>query len=135
MAEVIFNNLSKGEDKATSAGTKVVREDVNREGNKITDANVIEVMKEIGIDLSGATRNQLTLGMFEQADKVVVIEPSERIPEYVRASEKTTFWKVDDTFKQNLEFTRRVRNELQVLVNNFIEASKELKFNNDTKIH
>ncbi len=41
LAEAIFNKLVEGKHQATSAGTKVVREDSNKEGQKISDINII----------------------------------------------------------------------------------------------
>ena len=122
IAEAIFNNIAQGKYTAISAGTKVKRGDSNREGQKIKDKdmNIVAVMKEIGIDISDYTRKQLTPEMFDEADKVIVMNPSENIPEYVKQSPKTIFWEVPDPFNQDIEFARQVRNQLQVLMSSFI---------------
>jgi len=89
LAEAIFNKLSKGKHQAASAGTKVIREDVNREGTKISDPNIIAVMKEIGVDVSGNVRNQVTPEMLEKVDKVVILAEPEFVPEYLRQNKKS----------------------------------------------
>ena len=125
MAEAIFNNLSDGKSMADSAGTKVVREDSNREGQKIKDKdmNIVNSMQEIGLDVSDYKRKQLTLKMFDEADIVIVINPSENIPEYVQLDKKTIFWEVPDPYNEDLEFTRKVRDQLQSIIPNFIRNS------------
>jgi len=122
IAEAIFNNISKSSS-AISAGTKVIREGSNREGQKLKDKdmNIVMVMDEMGIDVSNYTRKQLTEEMFNETDKVIVINPSENIPEYVKQDKKTIFWEIPDPFNQDIEFARQVRNQLQTMVSNFIK--------------
>ena len=124
MAEAIFNNLSDGKNSAVSAGTKVIREGSNREGQKIKekDINIVNVMKEISIDVSNHVRNQITPRMFADADRVIVMVPSENIPEYVKSDSKTFFWDIPDPFNQSFEFMRQVRNQIQYLVKNLISS-------------
>jgi protein-tyrosine-phosphatase len=124
IAEAIFNNVSKGKYIATSAGTKVINEDSNNEGQKIKDKdlNVVEVVKEIGIDISENVRKQLTPKVFNEADKVIVINPSENIPEYIKTNKKVTYWEIADPFNKPIEFTKQIRNQLQISVSNFIKT-------------
>ena len=68
LAEALFNNLAKGKHTAFSAGTKVIREDANREGQIISDPNIITVMKEVGLDVSQNVRNQFTPEMLKEAE-------------------------------------------------------------------
>jgi len=121
LAEALFNNLTKGKHTAISAGTKVIREDANREGQIISDPNIITVMKEEDIDVSQNVRNQFTPEMLKEADKVVVMSEPENTPTFLSQSEKAIFWNVSDTYNQNLEFVREVRDKLKVLVSNLIE--------------
>ena len=79
-------------------------------------------MDEIGIDVSDHRRKQLTPKMFNYAEEIIVINPSENIPEYVKQSSKVTFWEVPDPLNQNLDFARTTRNQLQILVSNLISA-------------
>lgn len=122
MAEAIFNNLSKGKDIAISAGTKVVREGSNKEGQKIKDKdmNIVNVMQEIGIDVSDYERKQITPEMFKEADKVIVINPSKNLPQYLHPSEKVIFWDIDDPYNQDLEFARKVRDQIHAMISNLI---------------
>ena len=124
LAEALFNNLSKGKHTAISAGTKIIREGVNSEGQAILDPNVITVMKEVGIDVSENVRNQFTPEMLKEADKVVVMAEPENTPLYLSESEKAIFWNVPDTYNQNVEFVRSVRDKIKILVSDLIAKLK-----------
>jgi arsenate reductase len=127
IAEAIFNNISGGKHIATSAGTKVTTEEKDRDGHKVSAPLIIEVMKELGIDVSEKIRNQLTPEMVEKADKIVVMAQPETIPEYLKQSKKAIYWEVPDPAGQPIEFAREVRDKLNSLIKNFIETSSELK--------
>ena len=122
MAEGIFNKLAEGKHQATSVGTQVIRADANREGQKISDTQIIAVMKEIEVDVSENIRNQLTPEMLEKVDKVIVMAQPESIPEYLKQSTKAIFWEIPDTYHVPLEFVRNVRNQLQVLIGDLIKT-------------
>src|SRR3989344_3056501 len=113
LAEALFNNLSEGKHTAISAGTKVIREDANREGQTISDQNIITVMKEEGVDVSRNVRNQLTPEMLKEADKVIVMSEPENTPSFLSQSEKAILWNVPDTYNQNLEFVRGIKNKIK----------------------
>lgn len=122
LAEAIFNHLANGKHIATSAGTKVVTERKNNEGKKITDPNIIEVMKELDIDVSEKTRNQVTSEMLEGVDRIVVMAEPETIPEFLKSSKKAIFWEVLDPFQESLVFTRDLRNRLEILIRDYIQT-------------
>lgn len=126
IAEAIFNNLSEKKHIAVSAGTKVVKEDISKEGQKIKDidtaTNIIITMREVGIDVSDHIRNQLTFEIFEKADKVIVMAEMETVPEYLKQSGKVIFWEVSDPKGQSLEFTRQIRNQINILIENLIKT-------------
>ena len=122
LAEAIFNKLAEGKHQAISAGTKVIREDVNREGIKVSDPNIIEVMKEMGVDVSNNVRNQVMPEMLEKVDKVVILAEPEFVPEYLRQNKKSIFWEIPDTYNQPIEFVRGVQQQLQVLITNFLKT-------------
>jgi len=133
IAEAIFNDFSNGKHIATSAGTKVKTEEMDKDGQKVSDSVIIEVMKELGIDVSEKIRNQLTQEMVEEADKIIVMAQEETIPEYLKQSKKAIFWKVPDPSKQPIEFARDVRDKLKTMIADFIESNLELK--TEIKLH
>ena len=135
IAEAIFNHLSLGKHEAISAGIRVVREDANKEGQKVSAVEIIQVMKEMGIDVSAKIRNQVTPEMVEGADKVVVMAQAETIPDFLKENKKVIYWDVPDPAGQSIEFARGVRDKLKSMISDFIETSSELKPNTRINLH
>ncbi|MDI6819651.1 MAG: hypothetical protein QMC89_01925 [Candidatus Hodarchaeaceae archaeon] len=63
MAEAFFNKMSRAA-KASNAGTKPAM---------VVNPIAVEVMKEVGVDMSDARSKLLTLEMLEEADKVITM--------------------------------------------------------------
>lgn len=122
IAEVIFNSLAQERNVATSAGTTVKE----NEGQKLRDmeaaSNVLTVLKEIGVDATENTRNQLTPELIEDADVVVSMAEVETLPEYLANSPGIIYWKVADPFNQSLEFTQDTRDEIGNLVKELLKT-------------
>lgn len=84
--------------------------------------NVIEVMREEGVDISGNIRNQVTKEMADSADKIVlVVDERDPIPEYLVNNPKVIKWDVLDPKGQSLEFTREVRDQIKGLIKDFLK--------------
>lgn len=124
MAEAIFNDLVKGKHLGVSSGTLVIKNGINKEGEKVKDRDmhIVEVMKEIGIDVADNSRSQLIPRHVEEADKIIVMAEHENIPDYLKQSKKAIFWEVSDPKDQSLEFARDVRTHLQTLIKDFIKT-------------
>lgn len=122
MAKLIFNKLAGGNHIATSAGIKVIDKATgkNCEGQAIKDVpaaeNALRVLKEIGIDAGEQTRHQVTAEDAARADMVVVMVDPKTIPEFLSKHKNIVFWIVEDPFEQSLEFTRQIRDQIQMLV-------------------
>ena len=78
---------------------------------------VLDVMQEEGVDVSGYARKQLTEEMVHEADKVIVImEDAAPLPEYLKESSKVVCWSVPDPKGKDLEFTRGVKDQIKGLI-------------------
>jgi arsenate reductase len=111
MAEAFFNHYAKGEAQAFSAGTHFA--------NRI-DPTVIEVMKEVGIDISHKRPKVMTLEMLGTADKVISMGcgvegvcPATFVP--------TEDWQLEDPEGKPIEQVRAIRDEIETKVKNLIE--------------
>ena len=113
MAEAFFKKLSK--HTYASAGTHVGE----KEGQGLND-KVKGIMKELGYDLSKATRTQLTPELVEEFDKVIMITAKEDWPEYVKNNEKVTFWDIPDGSGTDLTFHRKIRDDIKKFVQNLV---------------
>jgi arsenate reductase len=93
MAEAFFNSLCKT-GKAISAGTKP---------DKQLHLWTIQVMKEVGIEVSQQKTNLLTFELMKKADKIIIMESdlSKDIPpEYLS---KLEVWQTDKLLGKTIE--------------------------------
>lgn len=106
MAEAFFNQLAEGKARAISAGTQPAND---------IDSQVVEVMREVGLDISMNKPKALTLKMLEQADRVVTMGcgaegvcPASFV--------ETEDWQLEDPKGKALDEVRRIRDEIEAKV-------------------
>ncbi len=92
IAEAIFNRLSRL-NKTSSAGVEV---DIEGSQSMHATPSDIKNMEEIGYDISGCTRTQLTRELVNSADKIFTMVPKDTLPAYVKTSKKVVYWPVED---------------------------------------
>jgi len=116
MAEAFLNKLSSGKIVAASGGVKPA-EKVN--------PNAVEVMREIGIDMSQQKPKMLTREMIEEADKVITMGCGADVcPAPLVESED---WGIEDPSGKPIDKFREVRDQIKAKVEKLIreiEASK-----------
>ncbi len=125
MAEALFRFKDKTHE-VRSAGTKVFnKEGVSVDGQRIVDLpagdNVINSLREKGIDISQAKRTQLQPEMVAWADKIVVMAEKETIPDYLANSPKAIYWDVKDPKGTPFETHLECVNTIEPLVEQFIK--------------
>jgi protein-tyrosine-phosphatase len=103
MAEAFFNRLAKGRGKARSAGTNPAEH---------LDDNVIEIMWEVGIEISRQRPKLLTPKLLNWADRVITMGCG------VEEACPTTFvetedWALEDPEGKSLEQVRKIRDEIK----------------------
>jgi arsenate reductase len=118
MAEAFFNHYSRDKVAATSAGTQPAAQ---------VNPTVVQVMREVGIDISRRTPKGLTLEMMESADRVISMGcgVEESCPAGVVPMED---WGIDDPEGRPVEDVRRIRDEIKRRVLKLI-AELDGKFN------
>jgi arsenate reductase (thioredoxin) len=111
MAEASFNNLSK-RGKAISAGT-----------NPDTDIHpwTIQVMKEIGLDVTRQKPKLLTEELVEKADRVIIMDPAllKSIP--FKNLSKFETWQIDQLFGKTIEQVRAIREKIRTNIESLIK--------------
>lgn len=119
MAKAFYNSLTNSRD-ADAAGTIVKDLGQTLLERKQTSSSknffVLDVMQEAGIDMSQATREQLTESKAGLADLVVSMETIKDTPEWLMKSPKYTYWDVPDPRGQDLKRTREIRDDIKALV-------------------
>lgn len=81
------------------------------------------VMDEIGITLGGAVPKKWTMGMLEEVDAVVSMGCGDECP--VLPGKLRLDWVIDDPAGRDLDFVRRVRDEVASRVREFL-AERDL---------
>lgn len=116
MAEAFFNQPAKGKARAVSAGTDPA---------DAVDSTVIEVMRELGIDISGKKPKLLTMDTVKQADVVITMGCGAEgvCPATFVDTEE---WELEDPKGKPLAEVRRIRDEIRARVT---ELLKRIEYN------
>jgi arsenate reductase (thioredoxin) len=101
MSAALFERAAEGRHRADSAGT-TPGEHVHPE--------VVDVMREIGIDLSGKIPQKLSAGLAERADVVVTMGCGDACPVY--PGKHYEDWELEDPAQTDLDGVRRIRDEI-----------------------
>jgi len=106
MAEAIFNHYAKGEALAYSAGTRPASH---------IDRNVIQAMKEVGLDISKQRPKILTPEMMVDVDRVITMGcgVEDVCPATFVATED---WWLEDPDGKPIEKVREIRDEIEAKV-------------------
>jgi arsenate reductase (thioredoxin) len=110
MAQAFFDRHAPDEVRAESAGQRPRREGVW--------PNVVEAMREIGIDLSGSGPKRLTVEMQLHADCAITLACGATCPFVPTFVED---WDIPDPAGKSLEEVRQVRDAIEVRVADLIE--------------
>ncbi len=110
MAEAFFNRLAEGRATAASAGSQP---------DDAVDPTVVEVMREVGVDISGKVPRRLVPEIVDAADRVVIMGCGVETACPVTFVE-TEDWGLDDPKGQPIEVVRRIRDEIRARVENLI---------------
>jgi arsenate reductase (thioredoxin) len=113
MAEAFYNHFSKSKD-AWSAGTLDFTP--KKYGTPIKE--VIAVMREENIDVSNQKVKTVTESMVNESEEIYVMCKPEECPDFLKDSEKTVFWKIEDPFGENVDTFRSKRDEIKKRVLN-----------------
>lgn len=101
MSEALFTRAAQGHHEARSAGTQPA-EHVHPE--------VVEAMRELGIDLSARVPHRLELADAEWADIVVTMGCGDACP--VILGKRYIDWDLEDPKGKPIERVREIRNEI-----------------------
>ena len=115
IAEALFNKYAKGRFKAMSAGTVP---------GKRVNLLVVEVLNEIGVDISGGKPKLVTNEMIKEADKIITMGcgtafcPASFLP-------KVEDWALEDPTGKPIEKVREIRDEIDGKVKALIQKLKD----------
>jgi arsenate reductase len=116
MAKAFYNQLTKTND-GEAAGTDVREEgqtlDKRKKDSKSNNFFVIDVMNEVGIDVSAAKRAQVTPEMIKGYDKLISMADKSETPSWLLAAPNYLYWNVKDPRGQSFAITVRAREDIR----------------------
>ena len=125
IAEALLKKVDSGRFEVSSAGTKLSGPEQPIGELMPAIKEVLDVMNEVGIDVSHNIRRQVTEEMANDADKIIlVVDDNDPIPDYLTDNSKVIRWDVLDPKGKDLEFTRNVRNQITDLIKLFVADNK-----------
>ena len=111
MAETFLSKLAMARVLAVSAGTKPT---------EAINPTVVEIMREVGIDISHKKPKRLTREMVEQASRVITMGCG--VEDVCPATfVETEYWALDDPKDQPLDKVREIRKQIQAKVLKLLE--------------
>jgi arsenate reductase len=106
MAAALFNQLADpSRARAISAGTEP--------GSRV-HPEVVEVMREVGVDLAGAVPQRLTEDLAQQAQVLITMGCGDACP-FVPGA-RVEDWPLPDPKGQSIESVRQIRNDIRTRV-------------------
>jgi arsenate reductase len=105
MAHALFEQAARGRHAARSAGSDPAAH---------VHPEVVEVMREAGIDVSARVPHRLERADAEWADLVVTMGCGDACP--VLPGKRYVDWQLDDPHGQGVDTARRIRDEIDALV-------------------
>ena len=111
MAEAFYNKKC-GYKAAISAGIK----DVSKKYNGRPSAEVIQVMKEVGIDISHHKVEQYTSKMLDEAEQVVVFCNKKICPNAITIKDNVLYIEIPDPYKTSIGQFRIIRDKIRQTV-------------------
>ena len=114
MSEALFTRAAEGRYEARSAGTQPAN---------AVHPEVVEAMRELGIDLSARVPHRLELADAEWADVVVTIGCGDACP--VILGKRYIDWNLEDPKEKPLERVREIRDEIASRVEQLLRELAE----------
>lgn len=125
IAEALLKKEAGDRFDVSSAGTKLSGPEQPIGELMPAIKEVLDVMIEVGVDVSHNIRRQVTEEMVNGVDKIVlVVDENDPIPDYLTDNTKVIRWDVLDPKGKDLEFTRKVRDQIHGYIQKFVTENK-----------
>lgn len=118
MAEGFFNKFAPEGYKAISAGTKPVSQ---------INLVAVDVMREVGIDISNQKSKDITENMMRNSTKIVNMGCMEKGACPTLLLHNVVDWKTEDPKGKSIEKTREIRDQIEQRVMELVAALKTPK--------
>jgi protein-tyrosine-phosphatase len=122
MAAALYNEMTCSHD-ADSAGVDIdfPNETLAERKQRLGASHTLNVMQEIGLDLSQNRRTQLTKEMLKGYDRVISMLDEELAPEWLVKDPHYTYWAIADPISKDLAVTKSTMKEIQSKLRDLLE--------------
>lgn len=122
MAEAFFNNLTNSKQASSAA----CEDFIEKYDGKPT-REIINIMKEVGINMEKQRMKLVTPAMVKWADQIIVLCDQKFCPKFVlKNKDKVIIQTVEDPHKKSHQTITKVRDQIEQIVINLIEKNKYL---------
>ena len=115
MAEGFFKKYAPKEYEGISAGTMPVSE---------INPLAVEVMREVGIDISGQKSKEITEDMIRNSSKIVNMGCMDKVSCPTLFLQNLLDWNIEDPKDKQIEKVREIRDEIEQRVKEFVADIK-----------
>lgn len=125
MAKAFYNHFTKTND-AESAGTNVQHEGqtlLERRKERPGASFVVNVMKEVDIDISQSVTTQLARSDLSKYDLIVNMSGKKYTPKWLAEAPNYLYWKIRDPMGRNHNVTVRARDIIRKNVEDLIQQN------------
>jgi|TARA_B100001971_G_C17879261_1_gene377217 protein-tyrosine-phosphatase len=112
MAEAFHKKFSP-KDIVNSAGTRIPEGALGLPITTRDARDVIQSMKEEGIDLRETMITPLSKNIINNYDKVIIMAEQESWPTYLKENNKLEYWTIEDPKEMDLEGHRKIRDQIK----------------------
>jgi protein-tyrosine-phosphatase len=120
MARALHNSFS-GTNDAISAGTRANTYPEKTLGGFSEETRAMKVMREIGLDLADAPRQQITPDLAQNIDQIVSFLLLDELPEWLRNDPRIQIWQIVNYPAPDFAAVRRQRDEIADKVHKMIK--------------
>ena len=127
MAETIFNSLCK-EKKLKHEAQSAGAEPGKWKGKFVKEERLVNTaVREAGFELGKQKSKKITKKLIEWADVVILMNNNFDVPDYIHEAKDLRMWKVEDAGGRDLNFHRKIRDEIHILINRLIDELEKRK--------
>lgn len=125
MAEAFYNTATHTKD-ANSVGTRVEIEGQSLGQRKLEHPGhsfVVDIMNELGIDVSKSVSTHLTKNMLNKYDKVISMASKKLSPNWLVNAPNYIYWRVNDPMGKNRQVTVKARDIIRLKIDELLKQS------------
>lgn len=120
MARALYNSFT-GTNDAISAGTHTSLYPEKTLGEFSEETRATKVMREIGLDLTNASRQEITPELARKVDQIISFLPLNELPEWLQNDSRVQIWQLKNYPAPDLAAVQRQRDEIVAKVRKMLK--------------